>query len=233
MSQLVKPLKPRQRTGGRPLSVRVKTARGRKISSTRWLQRQLNDEYVMKAKDEGYRSRAAYKLIELNDKFSFLTPGAHVVDLGAAPGGWSQVAKKLVGSKGTVIAVDISEMESLPDITVLQQDFLEPEAPDIVKSYLPEGRVDVVLSDMAAPATGHNLTDHLRIIGLAETALDFAIEVLTVGGVFIAKVLQGGSEKTLLDKLKKNFKVVKHVKPKASRKDSAEMYVVGIGFKGS
>lgn len=215
---------------------KVKTARGRKYSSKLWLERQLNDPYVIEARRRGFRSRAAFKLIELNEKFHFLKSGARIVDLGAAPGGWCQIAADIVlkgkhGHKGKVVGLDIQEMEPLPDITLLHQDFTEPEAPDLLKEAL-GGDADIVMSDMAAHATGHTSTDHLRIMGLCEIALDFALEVLSPDGIFLAKVLQGGTEGELLATLRKYFKTVKHAKPAASRSDSAEMYVVAIGFKG-
>ena len=215
---------------------KVKTARGRKYSSKLWLERQLNDPYVVEARRKGYRSRAAFKLVELDEKFHFLKSGARVVDLGAAPGGWCQVAAEIVlkgknGAKGKVVGLDIQEMEELPDVTLLHQDFTAPEAPDLLKDAL-GGEADVVMSDMAAHATGHKATDHLRIMGLCEMALDFAIEVLSPGGLFLAKVLQGGTEGEMLDTMKKHFKTVKHAKPPASRSDSAEMYVIALGFKG-
>ncbi|HEY9081060.1 RlmE family RNA methyltransferase [Magnetovibrio sp.] len=215
---------------------KVKTARGRKYSSKLWLQRQLNDPYVIDAKRQGYRSRAAFKLIELDEKFHFLKSGARVVDLGAAPGGWCQVAASIVlkgknGHLGKVVGLDIQEMEDLPEVTLLHQDFTAPEAPDLLKDAL-GGEADVVMSDMAAHATGHTATDHLRIMGLCDLALHFAIEVLSPGGLFLAKVLQGGTEGEMLATMKKHFKTVKHAKPPASRADSAEMYVVAIGFKG-
>lgn len=218
-------------TAARELTAKVKTARGRKLSSTLWLQRQLNDPYVARARAEGYRSRAAYKLLELDEKFSFLKPGGRVVDLGAAPGGWAQVAARAVLPQGLVVGIDYLDMPPIEGVKLLQMDFLEDEAPDRLKKML-GGEADIVMSDMAAPTTGHKNTDHLRIIALAETALDFAEEVLAPGGVYIAKVLQGGSEKSLLDRLKQNFDKVGHAKPKASRADSAEMYVVAQGFRG-
>jgi 23S rRNA (uridine2552-2'-O)-methyltransferase len=196
----------------------------------------LNDPYVARARDEGYRSRAAFKLIEIDDKFALLRKGARVVDLGAAPGGWSQVAAARVGAdhgEGQVVAVDISPMETLPGVTVLQMDFMEADAPERIHAVLRDARADVVLSDMAAPATGHKRTDHLRIIGLCEAALDFAEDVLAPGGSFLAKVLQGGAERDLLNRLKKNFARVRHVKPEASRADSAELYVLAEGFRGA
>jgi len=221
---------------GRMKHTKVKTARGRKISSKLWLERQLNDPYVQEAQRRGLRSRAAFKLIELDEKFAVLKSGTRVVDLGAAPGGWSQVAADIVlkgknGARGKVVAIDIQEMEDLPEVTVLHKDFMNDEAPDMLKDAL-GGEADVVMSDMAAPATGHTATDHLRIMGLCETALMFAVEVLAEGGTFLAKVLQGGTEGELLTTMRKHFKTVKHAKPAASRADSAEMYVVALGFKG-
>ncbi len=221
-------------SGNRELKTRVKTARGRKPSSTRWLQRQLNDPYVALAKKEGYRSRAAYKLIELDDKFHFLKPGKTVLDLGAAPGGWTQVAAARVKStekKPIVIGVDILPMPSVPAAHIMQLDFMDDAAPDKIRALIEDG-VDVVLSDMAPNTTGHQATDHLRIMALIEAAYPFACEVLKSGGVFVAKVFQGGAEKELLKQMNKDFTSVKHAKPKASRSDSSEMYVVAIGFKG-
>ncbi len=215
----------------RELTTRVKSARGRKISSTLWLQRQLNDPYVIQAREEGYRSRAAYKLQELNEKFNILHKGDRVVDLGAAPGGWCQIAAKAVGPKGRVVGIDYLSMPPVEGAEVLEMDFLDEDAPDRLKALL-DGEADVVMSDMAAPTTGHGATDHLRIIALAETALDFAEEVLAPGGHYVAKVFQGGPDNELLLRLKKSFKKIVHAKPKASRQDSAEMYVVAMGFKG-
>lgn len=225
--------------GTRELRTRVKTAKGRKISSTRWLDRQLNDPYVQAAKRDGYRGRAAYKLIELDDKMRFLVPGARVVDLGCAPGGWCQVAVKRVNAlgeksgkaRGTVLGVDLQEVEPIPGTTILHLDFMKDEADEKVKAVL-AGPADVVLSDMAASASGHRPTDHLRIIALAETAAHFAFDVLTEGGAFAAKVLQGGTEGDLLALLKQHFRKVNHIKPPASRSDSAEMFVVATGFRG-
>jgi 23S rRNA (uridine2552-2'-O)-methyltransferase len=222
-------------SGNRELKTRVKTARGRKPSSTRWLQRQLNDPYVALAKKEGYRSRAAYKLLELDDKFHFLKVGKTVLDLGAAPGGWTQVAAmrtKSTEEKPLVVGVDILPMPSVPSARTMQLDFMADDAPDTIRALIPEG-VDVVLSDMAPNTTGHQATDHLRIMALIEAAYPFACEVLKVGGVFVAKVFQGGAEKELLAQMRKDFTAVKHAKPKASRSDSAEMYVVALGFKGA
>jgi 23S rRNA (uridine2552-2'-O)-methyltransferase len=218
----------------RNLTVKVKTAKKRKLSSTLWLQRQLNDPYVHEAKRQGYRSRAAFKLIQLDERFHILKPGLRIVDLGAAPGGWTQVAVEKVGSKtgkGAVVGMDILEWDPVPGATTLQGDFLADDAPDRLKEAL-GGPADVVLSDMAAPTTGHPSTDHIRIIALVEVALDFALEVLSPGGTFVAKVFQGGTEKTLLDLLKKNFATVRHAKPPASRQGSAETYVVATGFRG-
>ena len=224
----------------RGLHVRVKTARGRKISSTRWLERQLNDPYVQRARKEGYRGRAAFKLIEIDDRFRFLVPGARVVDLGCAPGGWCQVAAARVnalGEKrgkavGTVLGVDIQPVEPIPGCDLLELDFLAEDADRIVRDRL-GGPADVVLSDMAASATGHRQTDHIKIMALAEAAADFAFDVLDPGGAFVAKVLQGGTESTLLTLLKRRFSKVQHVKPPASRADSAEMYVVATGYRGA
>lgn len=221
--------------GERQLKVRLKTARRRTASSQRWLERQLNDPYVAAAKREGWRSRAAFKLIEIDDKYRLLKPGQRVVDLGAAPGGWSQVAAQRVKSvegQGQVVAIDYLPVEPIAGVEILQMDFLENDAPDRLKALLRGGGADLVLSDMAAPTTGHTRTDHLRIIGLAETAAQFAIEVLSPGGAFLAKVFQGGTERALLDQLKRDFAVVRHVKPKASRADSAELYVLATGFRG-
>jgi len=223
--------------GERNLRVRVKTAKKRTISSARWLERQLNDPYVQAAKRDGYRSRAAYKLSEIDDKYHFLKPGGRVVDLGAAPGGWCQVAVVRVkalegrgGKKGTVLGVDINPVEPLPGATLMQLDFLAEGADAAVKQTL-GGEADVVLSDMAAPATGHTQTDHLRIMALCEAAAYFAVDVLAEGGTYCAKVLRGGTENELLSMLKRHFASVRHVKPKASRSDSAEMYVLAQGFR--
>lgn len=219
-------------SGTRMLQTRVKTAKKRKPSSTRWLQRQLNDPYVTEAKKLGYRSRAAFKLLELDERFGFLKKGLRVVDLGAAPGGWTQIAVDRVGPKGKVVGMDILEYDPVPGAICMQGDFLADDSPARLKEAL-DGLADVVVSDMAAPTTGHPSTDHLRIIGLVEVALHFAMEVLAPGGVFVAKVFQGGTEKTLLDLLKRNFTTVRHAKPPSSRKESAETYVIATGFKGS
>jgi 23S rRNA (uridine2552-2'-O)-methyltransferase len=219
----------------RDLTVRLKTARKRSASSQRWLERQLNDPYVAAAKREGWRSRAAFKLIEIDDKYRILKPGHRVVDLGAAPGGWTQVAALRVKSaegRGQVIGIDYLHVDSIAGATILEMDFLDADAPDKLKALLRDGGADVVLSDMAAPTTGHTSTDHLRIMGLAEVAAQFAIEVLAPGGAFLAKVFQGGTERDLLDMLKRDFAIVRHVKPKASRADSSELYVLATGFRG-
>jgi 23S rRNA (uridine2552-2'-O)-methyltransferase len=218
-------------TEGRNLKVRVKSG-GRTQASRRWLERQLNDPYVARAKREGFRSRAAYKLAEIDDKHRFLKAGGKVADLGAAPGGWSQVAAKRVGGGGgRVVAIDLLDIDPIPGVDFVQLDFMATDAPDRLKAML-GGPADVVLSDMAANATGHRQTDHLKIMGLAEAAAEFAREVLKPGGVFLAKVLQGGTEGQLLASLKRNFASVKHVKPAASRSDSAELYVLATGFRG-
>jgi 23S rRNA (uridine2552-2'-O)-methyltransferase len=218
---------------GRGLTTRVKTAHKRSLSSTIWLNRQLNDPYVAEAKKRGYRSRAAFKILQLDEKFHFFKIGGRVVDLGAAPGGWTQVAVDRVHSadgRGKVIGIDLQAVEPIPGASIIQLDFMDPSAPDKLKELL-SGEADVVLSDMAASSTGHAQTDHLKIIDLAETALQFACEVLAPGGTFIAKVLQGGATNELLAQLKKHFGSVRHVKPDASRKDSAEIYVVAQGFR--
>jgi len=220
--------------GQRQMHVRVKTAAKRRVSSQRWLERQLNDPYVTASKRDGYRSRAAYKLSEIDDKHRILKPGAVVVDLGAAPGGWSQIAAERVqsvGGKGQVVAIDISPMEALAGVEVLHLDFMAEDAEARLKALMRDGHADVVLSDMAAPTIGHTRTDHLRIMGLAEAAAHFACDVLRPGGTFVAKVLQGGTERELLDLLKKRFAKVQHVKPPASRSDSAELYVLATGFR--
>ena len=226
------------RSSGRGRTERLRTAKGRKTSSVRWLKRQLGDAYVAEARDRGLRSRAAFKLVQLDDRFRFLKPGRRVVDLGAAPGGWTVVAAERVnaagsrkGKQGRVVALDIQEMDPVPGVTLLGADFLDPEAPSLLSRAL-AGPADVVLSDMAAPATGHAGTDHLRVMALLEAAADFACGVLAPGGVFVGKVLKGGTEKELLSLLKRRFKSVRHAKPPASRQDSAETYVVAAGFKG-
>jgi 23S rRNA (uridine2552-2'-O)-methyltransferase len=211
--------------------VRVKTAGKRKGSSRRWLERQLNDPYVRAAKTEGFRSRAAFKLIELDDKFHFLKKGARVLDLGAAPGGWSQVAARRAGPGATVVAADVLEMEPLGGVTVLQCDLLDAGAPALLKSAL-GGEADVVLTDMAAPTTGHRATDHLRTVALFEAALDVAQNALKPGGAFVGKLFQGGAGGALLARLRTMFREVRHVKPPASRKESVELYLVAKGFRG-
>jgi 23S rRNA (uridine2552-2'-O)-methyltransferase len=219
----------------RGVAVRVKTAKQRSASSAAWLARQLNDPYVAEAKRLGYRSRAAFKLTELDDRFHFLKRGARVVDLGAAPGGWTQIAAKRIGAeegRGKLVATDILAMEGVPGAMVLQLDFLDPAAPRQIIAAL-GGQADLVLSDMAAPTTGHAPTDHLRIVALAEAAYDFAKDVLAPGGTFVAKVFQGGAEGELLAGLKRDFASVRHAKPPASRAESAEVYVVAQGFKAN
>ncbi len=225
--------------GQRQLKVRLKTAKQRTASSQRWLERQLNDPYVAAARREGYRSRSAFKLIEIDDKHHLLKPGARVVDLGAAPGGWSQVAAERVRSAavprqnaGQVVAIDLLEMEPIPGVEFIHLDFMDEAAPARLRGMLREGRADIVLSDMAAQGTGHTRTDHLRIMGLAEAAAEFACEVLVPGGTFLCKVLQGGTERALLEKLKRAFTSVRHLKPPASRAQSAELYVLATGFRG-
>ncbi len=219
----------------RQMHTKVKTARGRSNSSTRWLQRQLNDPYVAQARADGYRGRAAYKLLDLDDRFHFLKPGLRLVDLGAAPGAWCQVAASRIGTAedrpGTVIGVDILEMENLNGVELMQLDMRDADAPDIIRKAA-NGPVDVVVSDLAPSTTGHGPTDHIRIVALVEIGLEFALSVLVPGGQFIAKVFKGGAEGELLEELKRNFKTVKHAKPASSRPESAETYVVALGFKG-
>jgi len=215
----------------RSLKQRVK-GKQRSQSSRQWLERQLNDPYVARARREGYRSRAAYKLIEIDDKHHLLKKGARVVDLGAAPGGWSQVAAQRVGADGRVIAIDILEMPSIPGVDFAVLDFLDARAPDLLKEKL-GGSADLVLTDMAANATGHRKTDHLKIMAMVEAAADFSAEVLRPGGAFLAKVLQGGTEPALLARLKREYATVRHVKPAASRADSAELYLLATGFRGA
>jgi 23S rRNA (uridine2552-2'-O)-methyltransferase len=216
--------------GERELKVRVKSKR-KSQSSKLWLERQLNDPYVARAKREGFRSRAAFKLIEIDDKHHLLKHGARVVDLGAAPGGWSQVAGKRIGERGRVVAIDILKMDPIAGVEFAQLDFLDNGAPERLKAML-GGPADLVLSDMAANATGHRPTDHLKIMALVEMAAEFAGEVLKPGGAFLAKVIQGGTEASLLATLKRDYAAVKHVKPAASRADSAELYVLATGFRG-
>lgn len=229
-----RPGKPGER-GRRDLKVKVDKGRGRTNSSRRWLERQLNDPYVTEARRLGLKSRAAFKLIEIDDEYQFLKLGFCVVDLGAAPGGWSQVAAERVGStegKGAVVAIDLHSMEPIPGVECLKMDFLDDEAPAAIMKLLGGKRPDIVLSDMAAHATGHRQTDHLKIMALCETALEFTRDVLQPGGVFLCKVLRGGTETQLLASMKRDFVSVKHVKPKASREDSAELYVLATGFRG-
>jgi len=225
--------------GQRDLKVKVRTARGRKLSSTRWLERQLNDPYVARARREGYRGRAAYKILELDDKYRFLVPGARVVDLGCAPGGWSQVAVARVNAlgqrpdkpRGRVIGLDLQPVEPIPGAELRQMDFMEGGADAAVKAWL-GGPADVVMSDMAASASGHKQTDHLRIVALCEAAAALAFDVLETGGTFVAKVLAGGAEGGLQAELKRRFRSVANVKPPASRSDSSEKFVVATGFRG-
>jgi 23S rRNA (uridine2552-2'-O)-methyltransferase len=225
--------------GQRDLKVKVRTARGRKLSSTRWLERQLNDPYVARARREGYRGRAAYKILELDDKYRFLVPGARVVDLGCAPGGWSQVAVARVNAlgqrpdkpRGRVIGLDLQPVEPIPGAELRQMDFMEDGADAAVKAWL-GGPADVVMSDMAASASGHKQTDHLRIVALCEAAAALAFDVLETGGTFVAKVLAGGAEGGLQAELKRRFRSVANVKPPASRSDSSEKFVVATGFRG-
>jgi 23S rRNA (uridine2552-2'-O)-methyltransferase len=213
------------------MRVRVKTAKGRTTSSKAWLERQLNDPYVIAAKDAGLRSRAAFKLIEIDDRFHFIKKGHKVLDLGAAPGGWCQVSAQRVGPKGTVLGVDLQEVDPLSGVELMVLDFLADDAIEKILERL-DGKVNVVLSDMAASASGHRQTDHLKIMALCEAALEFACQITAPGGAFCAKVLQGGTETQLLKEMRKHYDVVRHVKPEASRKGSSEMYVLAMGFKG-
>jgi len=225
----------REKLGGVRLKVRVKTGKGRTTSQKAWLERQLNDPYVHEAKRLGYRSRAAFKLIEIDDKYHFLKPGGRVVDLGAAPGGWSQVAAtrvKSVEGKGKVIAIDMHSMDELPGVTIFKKDFLEDDAPALLIAALGGEKADAVISDRAAHATGHRQTDHIQIMALAETGHLFARDVLKPGGTYLAKVLRGGTEGELLKQLKLEFATVRHVKPMSSRDDSAELFVLATGFRG-
>ncbi len=226
--------KPTTGAGPRALKTRIKKKRGLKNSSRRWLERHLNDPYVHRSKAEGFRSRAAFKLIEIDDRYKILKPGIRVIDLGAAPGGWCQVAVRRIGSapeSPTVAAIDYLGMDAVPGTVILKMDFLEPEAPQALVDAL-GGAPDVVLSDMAAPTTGHRRTDHIRTMHLCEVAADFAVSVLKPGGHFLAKTFQGGAENAVLDMLKKNFASVHHVKPPASRDESVELYLLAKGFKG-
>ena len=219
------------RDGG-GLRTRVKTARGRKVSSTRWLERQLNDPYVKRAKADGYRSRAAYKLLELDERFGLLKGAGAVVDLGIAPGGWSQVVRQKA-PKAQVVGIDLLPTDPIDGVEILEMDFMDDAAPETLREALGDVAPDLVLSDMAANTVGHPQTDHLRTMGLVEAALEFAREVLRPGGAFVAKVLAGGADNHLVAELKRNFTTVKHAKPPASRKGSSEWYVVAQGFKGS
>ena len=220
--------------GARALKTKLKKKRGLKNSSRRWLERHLNDPYVHRSKADGYRSRAAYKMIEIDDRYKLLKPGQRVLDLGAAPGGWLQVAATRVKSPEdapTVVGIDYLEMDSVPGTTILMKDFLDDDAPEKLMEAL-GGAPDLVLSDMAAPTTGHRRTDHIRTMHLCEVAADFAISVLKPGGHFLSKTFQGGTESSLLDLLKRNFRTVHHVKPPASREESVELYILAKGFKG-
>lgn len=224
-----------RKTNLRNMRTRVKTARGRKLSSTLWLERQLNDPYVQRAKAEGYASRAAYKLLEINEKHELIVPGARVIDLGAAPGGWCQVSANLTGSttdNPLVVGIDYLEMAPVAGAVILKKDFLDDDAPDAIMNSLGNAPPDVVLSDMAAPTTGHRKTDHLRTMHLVEVALDFALEVLNPGGHFLSKTFQGGTEADLLNLLKRNFHSVHHIKPPASRDKSVELYLLAKNRKG-
>ena len=218
--------------GARGVTTRLKTAKGRSSASQRWLERQLNDPYVAAARAAGWRSRAAFKLTELDDRFKLIRPGARIVDLGAAPGGWTQVAVRRAGERGRVVAIDLLEMDPVAGATVLRGDFQDEAAERAVREAL-AGQADLVMSDMAPNTTGHTATDHLRITALAELALDFAESVLAPGGAYVAKLFQGGAEKPLLDRLKRGFASVRNAKPPASRKDSAETYLVATGFRGA
>jgi 23S rRNA (uridine2552-2'-O)-methyltransferase len=222
-------------SGKRQLKTRVKTARGRKPSSQRWLSRQLNDPYVAQAKKDGYRSRAAYKIIEIDDKFKFLKPGKRVIDLGCAPGGWSQIAATRVKSskeKPLVVGIDLLPVPAIAGTVLIEHDFTKDDAPQMIMDAIGTNKVEIVLSDMAPNTIGHGATDHLRLMAILELAIHFAGEVLLPGGVFVAKVFQGGAQKEMLAELKKKFAVVKHFKPQASRSDSSEIYVVATGFRG-
>ena len=225
----------RDKLGGGRLKVRVKTGKGRTVSQKNWLERQLNDPYVHEARKLGYRSRAAFKLSEIDDKYHFLKAGGVVIDLGAAPGGWSQVAAARVKSldgKGKVIAIDMHGMDELPGVTVFKKDFYDDDAPQLLIDAMDGRKADCVISDMAAHATGHRQTDHIQIMALAEAGHDFARQVLKPGGTYLAKVLRGGTEGELLKTLKQDFARVMHVKPMASRDDSAELFVLAMGFRG-
>lgn len=219
---------------GAQKKVHVKTRNKRSVSSARWLERQLNDPYVAAAKNDGYHSRAAYKILQMHEELGLFKQGQRVIDLGAAPGGWTQVACTLVkpaATGGKVVAIDYLDMKPVAEAVFIKMDFMDDNAPDALKEAI-GGPVDIVMSDMAPPTMGHRETDHLRIMALAEAGYDFAYEVLKPGGIYLAKVFQGGAERDLLNRLKKDFAKIKHVKPHASRADSAEMYVVAIGFRG-
>lgn len=223
------------REGGRGLKIQVKSAGKRTLSSKLWLERQLNDPYVAQAKRDGWRSRAAFKIIEMDERYHIFKPGQKIVDLGAAPGGWAQYAAKQIGAaegRGRVVGIDLLDIESIPGVEFAKMDFNDNDAPERLKQML-GGLADGVMSDMAANTTGHRQTDHLKIVGLAELAIEFARDVLAPGGFFLAKVLQGGTEATLLANLKRDFTIVRHVKPRASRAGSAELYVLATGFRGS
>jgi len=223
------------RRSDRDLKVRVKTSKGRKIGSTLWLQRQLNDPYVARARAEGYRSRAAFKIMELDERYHLFKKGQRVVDLGIAPGGWSQVAAPIVGStteKPLIVGIDYLDMDPIEGVIILKKDFNDEDAPQAIIDAMGGHQVDVVLSDMAAPTTGHRATDHIRIMQLVELAADFAVRVLAPGGTFVTKVFQGGTEHELLGMLKRHFDTTIHAKPKASRAESAETYLLARGFKG-
>jgi 23S rRNA (uridine2552-2'-O)-methyltransferase len=227
--------RPGQKPPGTRLAVRLKKGKQRTVAQKEWLERQLNDPYVAEARRLGYRARSAFKLIEIDDKYKILKPGQVVVDLGAAPGSWCQVASKRVMAeegKGRVIAIDMHGVDPLPGVIVFKKDFLDEDAPQLLFDAIGGGKIDVVLSDMAAHATGHKSTDHLLIMGLLEAAHQFARDVLKPGGTFLAKVLRGGTEGELLKALKKDFAVVRHVKPLSSRDDSAELFVLATGFRG-
>ena len=220
---------------GSRLKVRVKTGKGRTVAQKIWLERQLNDPYVFEAKKQGYRSRAAFKLIEIDDKYKFLKVGGRVVDLGAAPGGWSQISAKRVKAedgKGVVVAIDMHSMDPIASVTFFKKDFYDEDAPQVLIDALGGEKADVVLSDMAAHATGHRQTDHINIIALVEMGYEFARTILKPGGTYLAKVLRGGTEGQLLTSMKKDFASVRHVKPMASRDDSAELFVLAMGFRG-
>ena len=223
-------------TGYRGKFIKVKTAKRRKTSSTRWLARQLNDQYVVRSKIDGYKSRAAYKLIEINDKFHILKPGFNVVDLGAAPGGWSQVAAKIIKSDSTnaankLIAIDLLPMEPIPGVMSFQKDFYDHDTQEFIINALDGRLADIVMSDMAANTIGHSQTDHLRIMALCENALDFALKILKPGGHFVAKIFRGGAEVDLLNLVKQHFKTIKHFKPDSSRKESSEFYLIALDKK--